>query len=46
MVLTPGIGDDIQAMKAGIMEISDLIVLNKADLDGADAALRTFLSRN
>jgi LAO/AO transport system kinase len=41
LVLTPGMGDDIQAMKAGIMEISDLIVLNKADLDGADAALRT-----
>jgi LAO/AO transport system kinase len=41
LVMTPGMGDDIQAMKAGIMEISDLIVLNKADLDGADAALRT-----
>jgi LAO/AO transport system kinase len=41
LVLTPGMGDDIQAMKAGIMEISDLIVLNKSDLDGADAALRT-----
>jgi len=41
LVLTPGMGDDIQAMKAGIMEISDLIVLNKADLDGADVALRT-----
>ena len=41
LVLTPGMGDDIQVMKAGIMEISDLIVLNKADLDGADVALRT-----
>jgi LAO/AO transport system kinase len=41
LILTPGMGDDIQAMKAGIMEISDLIVLNKADLDGADVALRT-----
>jgi LAO/AO transport system kinase len=41
LVLTPGMGDDIQAMKAGIMEISDIIVLNKADLDGADSALRT-----
>lgn len=41
LVLTPGMGDDIQAMKAGIIEISDLIVLNKADLDGADVALRT-----
>ena len=41
LILTPGMGDDIQAMKAGIMEISDLIVLNKADLDGAGVALRT-----
>ena len=41
LVLTPGMGDDIQAMKAGIMEISDLLVLNKADLDGADVALGT-----
>jgi LAO/AO transport system kinase len=41
LVLTPGMGDDIQAMKAGIMEISDLIVLNKSDLDGAEVALRT-----
>ncbi len=41
LVLTPGMGDDIQAMKAGIMEISDLIVLNKADLDNADVTLRT-----
>jgi LAO/AO transport system kinase len=41
LVLTPGMGDDIQAMKAGIMEISDLIVLNKSDLDGAGAAMRT-----
>jgi len=40
LVLTPGMGDDIQAMKAGIMEIADLIVLNKADLDGANLCLR------
>ena len=32
LVLTPGMGDDIQAMKAGIMEIAHIIVLNKADL--------------
>jgi len=37
LILTPGMGDDIQAMKAGIMEVADLIVLNKADLDGATA---------
>jgi len=40
LVLTPGMGDDIQAMKAGIMEIADLIVLNKFDLEGADSFLR------
>lgn len=39
LLLTPGMGDDIQAMKAGIMEIAHLIVLNKADLDGAEACL-------
>lgn len=41
LVLTPGMGDDIQAMKAGIMEIADLIVLNKADLEGANLCLRS-----
>ena len=41
LVLTPGMGDDIQAMKAGIMEIADLIVLNKADLDGANLCLNS-----
>ena len=41
LVLTPGMGDDIQAMKAGIMEIADIIVLNKADLDGAESCLRS-----
>lgn len=40
LVITPGMGDDIQAMKAGIMEIADIIVINKADLDGAEIALR------
>jgi LAO/AO transport system kinase len=39
LVLTPAMGDDIQAIKAGIMEIADLIVLNKADLDGAGRCL-------
>lgn len=41
LVLTPGMGDDIQVMKAGIMEIAHLIVLNKSDLDGAGACLRS-----
>ena len=36
VVLVPGMGDDIQALKAGIMEIADVFVVNKADLPGAD----------
>ena len=36
VVLVPGMGDDIQAIKAGILEIADLFVLNKADRDGVD----------
>ena len=36
MVLVPGAGDDVQALKAGIMEIADVYVVNKADRDGAD----------
>ena len=36
LVLVPGLGDDVQAMKAGIMEIGDMIVLNKADRPGID----------
>ncbi len=35
VVLVPGMGDDIQAIKAGIMEIGDIFVINKADRDGA-----------
>jgi LAO/AO transport system kinase len=34
VVLVPGMGDDIQALKAGIMEIGDIFVINKADRDG------------
>ena len=36
VVLVPGMGDDVQAMKAGIMEVADVFVINKADYDGAD----------
>jgi LAO/AO transport system kinase len=36
VVLVPGLGDDIQAMKAGIMEIADIFVINKSDKPGAD----------
>lgn len=35
MVMVPGLGDDIQAIKAGIMEIGDVFAINKADRDGA-----------
>jgi LAO/AO transport system kinase len=36
LVLMPGAGDEIQAMKAGVMEIGDIFVINKKDLPGAD----------
>jgi LAO/AO transport system kinase len=36
VILVPGTGDDVQALKAGIMEIADIFVVNKADREGAD----------
>lgn len=39
VVLLPGAGDDVQANKAGILEIADAFAVNKADLDGADAVV-------
>ncbi|MEO8218760.1 MAG: methylmalonyl Co-A mutase-associated GTPase MeaB [Acidobacteriota bacterium] len=39
VVLVPGMGDDIQAIKAGIMEIGDVFAVNKADRPGADRAV-------
>jgi LAO/AO transport system kinase len=36
VVLVPGTGDEVQALKAGIMEIADIFVVNKADREGAD----------
>jgi LAO/AO transport system kinase len=36
VVIPPGLGDDIQALKAGILEIADLFIVNKADREGAD----------
>ena len=36
VTLVPGAGDDVQALKAGIMEIADIFVVNKADREGAD----------
>ncbi len=53
VVLMPGLGDDVQASKAGLMEIGDVYVVNKADLPGADdmvvdllAMARDFKGRN
>jgi LAO/AO transport system kinase len=36
VTLVPGSGDDVQALKAGIMEIADIFIVNKADREGAD----------
>jgi len=49
VLLVPGAGDDLQAIKAGIMEIADIFVVNKADREGADRvvqAVATSLSLN
>ncbi|MBN2493098.1 MAG: methylmalonyl Co-A mutase-associated GTPase MeaB [Deltaproteobacteria bacterium] len=40
VVLTPGMGDEVQAIKAGILEIADVFVVNKADREGADRTVR------
>lgn len=40
VVSPPGLGDDVQAIKAGILEIADLLVVTKADLPGADGTAR------
>ncbi len=44
LVLAPGLGDEIQAMKAGTMEIADIFVVNKADLPGADQSKRAIMA--
>jgi LAO/AO transport system kinase len=44
LVLVPGMGDDVQAIKAGIMEIADVFVINKADQPGADRLQREILA--
>ena len=36
LVMVPGSGDDVQAMKAGVLEVADIFVINKADLPGTD----------
>jgi LAO/AO transport system kinase len=40
VVEVPGMGDDVQAIKAGILEVADIFVVNKADREGADLTLR------
>jgi LAO/AO transport system kinase len=40
VVCRPGLGDDVQALKAGILEIADAFVVNKADLEGAERTAR------
>jgi LAO/AO transport system kinase len=44
VVLVPGMGDDVQAIKAGILEVADIFAVNKADLDGADRVVRELRS--
>jgi LAO/AO transport system kinase len=44
VVMMPGLGDDVQVSKAGLMEVGDVYVVNKADLDGADAMVVSMLS--
>jgi LAO/AO transport system kinase len=52
VILVPGMGDDVQTIKAGIMEIADIFVINKSDRDGADnvekeiRALQSLAMRN
>src|SRR6185369_16581932 len=43
VVTVPGMGDDIQAIKAGILEIADVLVVNKADREGADRTERDLI---
>ena len=44
VVLVPGAGDEVQALKAGIMEIADIFVVNKADREGADRLAQSVAS--
>jgi len=44
VVLVPGLGDEVQALKAGIMEIADVFVVNKADRDGVDRVVAEIAS--
>lgn len=44
VILVPGMGDDVQSIKAGIMEIADIFIINKADREGADRVEREIRS--
>lgn len=44
VVYPPGLGDEIQALKAGILEIADILVVNKADLPGAERTARDLVA--
>jgi LAO/AO transport system kinase len=44
VVLAPGSGDEVQALKAGIMEIADLFVVNQSDRDGADHLVQAIVA--
>jgi LAO/AO transport system ATPase len=44
VVYPPGLGDEVQALKAGVLEIADIFVVNKADLPGAERAARDLLA--
>jgi LAO/AO transport system kinase len=44
LVEAPGLGDDVQAIKAGILEIADILVVNKSDRPGADAVVQSLHS--
>ena len=44
VVLVPGMGDDVQSLKAGVMEIADIFVVNKSDREGADRVEQEILS--
>jgi LAO/AO transport system kinase len=40
LIVAPGLGDEVQAMKAGLLEVAHIVVVNKADREGADATIR------
>jgi LAO/AO transport system kinase len=44
VILVPGMGDDVQSIKAGIMEIADIFVINKSDREGAERVEREILA--